>query len=84
VTSESTANCDAIQAMGFVATRLGADEGEAHAAAAAMAALEPFQGDGYGTNECRAGAALDLHPETPAFPTEDPITAPMGVGGTLR
>jgi hypothetical protein len=26
---------------------------------------------------------FDLHPETPAFPTEQPVAPPLGRGGTL-
>ena len=46
--------------------------------ATAMAALEPYQRAGYATTRCSAGTELDLHPETPAFPTEWPL-APPGV-----
>jgi hypothetical protein len=78
-TNEATTNCNAIQAMAYVGVRLGADQREAELAALAMAALEPLQGGGYGTDRCHAGSELDLHPETPAFPTEHPITAPHGL-----
>lgn len=33
-----------------------------------------------GTNECHRGERLDLHPETPDFPTEFPIVPPGGLG----
>jgi hypothetical protein len=46
-----------------------------------MEALEPRQGGEYGTAECHAGGKLDLHPETTAFPTELPISPPLGHGG---
>ena len=39
------------------------------------------QGGEYGTAECHAGGKFDLHPETPAFPTEHPIVPPLGHGG---
>ena len=80
-TNESVTNCDAIQAMAFVGVALGAQWQEAELAAQAMAALEPLQGGGYGTDRCRAGTELDLHPETSSFPTEHPIVAPMGYRG---
>ena len=79
--NEAVTNCYAIQAMAFVSVRLGAGRDEASLVAHAMAALEPLQSGGYGTDRCRAGTELDLHPETRAFPTEDPIVAPMGYRG---
>jgi hypothetical protein len=80
-TDEAVTNCFAIQAMAFTAMRLGAPQQEAELVARAMAALEPLQGGGYGTDRCHAGTELDLHPETPAFPTELPVAAPRGDRG---
>jgi hypothetical protein len=77
---EAETNCFAIQAMAWTAMQLGAPQGEAELLALAMEALEPSQGPEYGTNECRRGLSLDLHPETPDFPTELPIVAPGGLG----
>jgi hypothetical protein len=82
VRGESTANCYAIQALAWTAVDLGTDETEARLAALAMAALEPFQGGEYATSECRTGSSLDLHPETPEFPTERVLEPPLGRGGT--
>lgn len=76
VTSEAATNCYAIQALAYTAASLGAASDEAQLAARAMNALEPFQQGGYGTTRCRAGSELDLHPETPAFPTEQPLRPP--------
>jgi hypothetical protein len=76
VTSESAANCYAIQSMAWAARRLGASEDEAELLALAMAALEPIQSGDYGTTECRSGGALDLHPDTSDFPTEHPFAPP--------
>lgn len=81
-TDEAVTNCDAIQAMAYVGTALGAEWQEAELAAQAMAALEPLQGGAYGTDRCRAGTELDLHPETADFPTEHPIVAPQGYRGS--
>jgi hypothetical protein len=81
VMSESTANCYATQALAYAATALGADESEARAAASAMAALLPFQGDAYRTSECAARSRFDLNPGTPSFPTEPAILPPRGKGG---
>jgi len=81
VADEATTNCDAIQAMAWTAVQLGASVGEAELLARSMEALEPEQDAPYGTTECHAGGRLDLHPETPDFPTEHPIVAPLGRGG---
>ena len=81
VTNEAAANCFAIQAMAWTATKLGAAAGESELLARAMEALEPKQDGEYATAECHAGGKLDLHPETPAFPTEQPIVPPLGHGG---
>jgi len=81
VRGEATANCYAIQALAWAAARLGAPEHEAHVVAQAMAALEPFQNDEYASSECVPGSRLDLHPETPEFPTEQPLRPPLGRGG---
>ncbi len=81
VADEAAANCFAIQAMAWTAIQLGAAAGEAELLARAMEALEPSQGGEYGTAECHAGRELDLHPETPAFPTEHPVAPPLGRGG---
>jgi hypothetical protein len=83
VKDEAAANCFAIQAMAWTATKLGAPVEEAELLARAMEALAPGQPAGYATAECRAGRRLDLHPETPEFPTEHPIAPPLGSGGTV-
>ncbi|MDH4345305.1 MAG: hypothetical protein OEW31_03110 [Thermoleophilia bacterium] len=76
VTNEAATNCYAIQAMAYAAAALGAPPPEAVLVAQAMNALEPLQGGGYGTTQCVAGSELDLHPETPTFPTEQPLAPP--------
>lgn len=81
VMDESVTNCFATQALAYAATELGAGEGEARRAAAAMAALLPFQGGAYRTTACVAGGRLDLAPETDMFPTEAAIVPPQGRGG---
>jgi len=78
--NEAATNCFAIQAMAWTAMQLGAPQDEAELLALAMEALEPGQGSEYGTDQCRRGLSLDLHPETPDFPTEFPIVAPGGLG----
>jgi hypothetical protein len=81
VTNEAQTNCYAIQAMAYAAVRLGGAEDEARRVGLAMAALAPYQRDGYATSDCRAGTPLDLHPETPEFPSEVVLAPPQGLGG---
>jgi hypothetical protein len=81
VFDEAITNCYATQALGYAARELGGRDDEARALARAMAELLPFQGGAYRTRECVAGSRLDLHPETPTFPTEEPIVPPHGRGG---
>lgn len=78
VTDEAAANCYALQGMAWTALQLGAPRDEAELLARAMEELEPRQGSGYATMECRHGARLDLHPETPEFPSERTLAAPAG------
>jgi len=78
VTDEAATNCYALQGMAWTALQLGAPRDEAELLARAMEALEPKQGSEYATAECRAGARLDLHPETAEFPTEATIVPPRG------
>jgi hypothetical protein len=82
VRDEATTNCFAIQAMAWTAAQLGIPSNDAELLAQAMESLEPEQPSGYETAECHAGLRLDLHPETPDFPTEHPLGPPLGVGGT--
>lgn len=81
VMDESVTNCFATQALAYAAKELGAEEGEARRAAAAMATLLPFQGGAYRTTACVAGGRFDLAPETGLFPTEAVIVPPQGRGG---
>lgn len=82
VQNEALANCFAVQGMGYAAAGLGASVEEATLVARAMDRLLPYQGDAYRTTECVRGSPLDLHPDTPAFPTELPLAPPKGRGGT--
>ena len=84
VANEAVANCYATQAMGYAAAALGAPDEEARLVAGAMASLLPLQRGAYRTSDCVGGGPLDLTPETPAFPTERPIFAPRGRGGTAE
>jgi hypothetical protein len=84
VADEAAANCYAIQGMAWTALELGAPRDEAELIARAMEELEPKQAEPYATTECRAGARLDLHPETPEFPTERTVTPPAGLTAAHR
>lgn len=84
VRNESTTNCFAIQAMAWTAVQLHATTDEAESLARAMEALEPGQPSDYASTECHAGLRLDLHPETPDFPTEHPLAPPLGFGRSGR
>jgi hypothetical protein len=81
VTNEAQTNCNAVQAIAYTGMALGADQTEAELAARALVTLMPIQRGEYATGECKANGAFDLHPETPAFPTEQPVRAPQGFGG---
>ena len=83
VRDEALANCYAIQALGWAASALGARLEEAERVALAMAALAPYQRGPYANSNCRPGSEIDLHPETPFFPTERPLAPPQGLGGSL-
>jgi hypothetical protein len=56
--------------------RLGGTPVEGADVASLVLALQPYVPDEYRSSDCRAGGALDLWPETPAFPTEDAPTLP--------
>jgi hypothetical protein len=68
VRDEAATQCYALQAMRFVAERLGVpgDVGDAYVAAAVV--RYPRLPDAYRSYECREGGNLDLHPETGVFP----------------
>jgi hypothetical protein len=80
VRDEGITNCYAIQAMAYTAVRLGAQPSEGRALARFMLALLPYQPGDYAAKGCYAGGPLDLHPETPEFPTEHDIAPPEGLG----
>jgi hypothetical protein len=68
VQDEAATQCYGLQAMRFVAARLGVarDLGDAYVRAAV--ARYPTLAEEYRSVECREGGALDLHPETGVFP----------------
>ncbi len=68
---EATAQCYGLQELGFTVERLGGSLAEGLAVANYMLSLQPFLPEDYQSSACGAGGSLDLHPETPAFPTEE-------------
>ena len=81
-TSESQAQCYAVQEVAWTVVRLGGTPDEGAATARLVLAEQPAMPADYQSSDCHAGGALDLHPETPAFPTEAvPVLPPAGLFG---
>jgi hypothetical protein len=81
---EATAQCYAIQEDAWTARQLGATPDEGRAVAEFILAMQPGLPTEYQSGLCRPGAELDLHPETPEFPTETtPAPPPAGAGLAL-
>jgi hypothetical protein len=69
VRNEAETECYALQAIDFVARRLGSSPGQARALALfAFDQLPSRMPPEYGSRECRDGGALDLHPGNPVWP----------------
>jgi hypothetical protein len=82
--AEATAQCYAIQEDAWTVRRLGGTLAEGRAVAAFILALQPGLPTEYQSGACRPGGALDLHPETPEFPTEtNPALPPARTGRAL-
>jgi hypothetical protein len=75
---EAVAQCYAIQEVAWTTMRLGGTPAEGAAVASFALAQEPALPSEYQSGECRAGGALDLNPQTPAFPTEETPQPPPG------
>jgi hypothetical protein len=79
---EAQAQCYAIQHDAWTVVRLGGTPAEGAALARFVLALQPGLPGEYQSSECRAGGSLDLHPETPAFPSEGaPVLPPASLRG---
>jgi hypothetical protein len=79
---EATAQCYGVQELAFTVERLGGSPAEGVAVADYMLSLQKWLPSDYQSAECRPGGALDLHPETPEFPTKDaPGPLPPGLYG---
>ena len=82
--AEATAQCYAIQEDAWTTEQLGGTLQEGQAVAEFILELQPGMSTEYQSGLCRAGGALDLHPETPEFPTETtPALPPGGLGPAL-
>jgi len=79
---EASAQCYGIQEVAYAVEQLGGTLAEGKAVASFMLAMQGEMPEEYQSGECRAGGALDLHPETQAFPTEaSPGPPPAGLYG---
>jgi hypothetical protein len=81
ITSESEAQCLAIQADAWTVVRLGGTAAEGDAVANYLLALQPLMPPEYQSSGCRAGGQLDATPLTREFPSETspaipPLTLP--------
>jgi hypothetical protein len=80
--NEAQAQCYAIQEDAWTVIRLGGTSDEGEALARFQLAEQRAMPAAYQSDDCRAGGALDLHPETPEFPTEAvPSLPPAGLFG---
>jgi hypothetical protein len=79
---EAQTQCYAIQQDAWTVIRLGGTGEQGAALARFVLALQPGLPSEYQSGACVAGGGLDLHPETPAFPTEEsPALPPTGLRG---
>jgi hypothetical protein len=69
---EATAQCYGVQQLAFTVERLGGSATEGKAVADYMFSLQKWLPSDYQSAECAPRGALDLHPETPEFPSESP------------
>ena len=68
VEDEAATQCYALQAMRFVAARLGASPALGHEYVRIAAARYPSLPEQYRSDQCREGGTLDLRPERDVFP----------------
>jgi hypothetical protein len=68
VRDEAATQCYGLQAMRFVAGRLGLSAELADTYVRAAVARYPTLPEEYMSVQCREGGVLDLHPETGVFP----------------
>lgn len=76
---EAYAQCYGLQELAYVTQQLGGSAEQGRALTAFMLAMQGGMPSEYQSGECRAGGALDLHPDTPEFPVEaTPAPPPSG------
>jgi hypothetical protein len=68
VRDEAAAQCYGLQAMRFVAGRLGVTPALGREYVRIAVARYPALPEAYRSDQCREGGTLDLHPETGVFP----------------
>ena len=68
---EATAQCYGLQELAFTVERLGGSLAEGVAVRTTCSRCSRSCPRTTSRRECAAGRSLDLHPETPAFPTEE-------------
>jgi hypothetical protein len=68
VQDEAATQCYALQAIRFVAGRLGVSNANAHEYVRLAVARYPSLPEQYRSDQCRDGGMLDLHPESAVFP----------------
>lgn len=67
--AEAEAECRAVQLNHLIALKLGATEAQARSLQRRyFAEIYPYLKEGYPSNECREGGALDIFPERTQFP----------------
>jgi hypothetical protein len=76
VVNEAATQCYAIQTDAWTVVRLGGTPEQGAAVASLVYAQQPNMPSEYQSSDCRAGGSLDLHPDTAAFPSEDPPQLP--------
>jgi len=76
---EAAAQCYGLQELAFTIERLGGSPAEGRAVVAYMLSLQRYLPGEYQSGDCRPGGPLDLHPETPEFPTEA-VPGPLPAG----
>jgi hypothetical protein len=68
IQDEAATQCYGLQAMRFVAARLGVTAALGHEYVRLAVARYPALPEQYRSDQCREGGTLDLHPETGVFP----------------
>ena len=81
---EATAQCYAVQEVAWMVARLGGDPRAGTGLARLALAWTGSMPSEYQSPACHGGGTLDLHPETPNFPSEAVPSPPLFYGPGLR